>query len=306
MIKGRPSSARGEKQLSVVLLTYNEEVNLPTALKSLDALDADIYVVDSGSRDRTRDIARAAGAYVYEHPFESQSAQLNWAVDSLPISTPWMMRLDADEWLTAELASELKTLLPDLPDDLTGLEINRRVFFWGRWIRHGGFYPSWLLRVWRTGAARCEQRWMDEHMVVSHGRVIKLKNDFVDENRKGLTFWTDKHNRYADREIKDLLTPAIGETRGQPGGQAGRRRWAKQNLYARCPLFWRALLYWFYRYIILLGFLDGKPGMVFHFLQAFWYRLLIDAKIYELDKIRQPKPEVQSLNGPQIHDEAVR
>ncbi len=272
-------------QLSVILLTFNEEANLPAALESIKALNADLFVVDSGSTDRTKEIACAAGAHVLEHAFENHARQLNWALDNLPIRTRWVMRLDADERLTPELGRELAAVLPTLPEDVTGLELNRRVYFWGRWIRHGAYYPSWLLRVWRTGIARCEQRWMDEHMVLSRGRVRRLDHDFIDENHKGLTFWTDKHNRYADREVKDLLGLAAGEGGELPAGQAGRRRWAKEKLYSRCPLFWRAFAYWFYRYVIRLGFLDGTPGLVFHFLQACWYRMLVDAKLYELRRV---------------------
>lgn len=282
------ASRRALKRLSVILLTHNEEANLPAALESIAPLDPEIFIVDSGSTDRTIRIARAAGAVLYEHPFRSQAQQLNWALETLPIRTGWVMRLDADERLTPELAAELATSLPDLPEDVTGLELNRRVYFWGRWIRHGGYYPSWLLRVWRAGAARCEERWMDEHIVLSHGRVARLSHDFIDENHKGLGFWTDKHNRYADREVRDLLAPAEGRSGGRPAGQAGRRRWVKEKLYARCPLFWRALVYWFYRYVIRLGFLDGTAGLVFHFLQGCWYRLLVDAKLYELRHMRRP------------------
>ena len=194
-----------QPMLSVVILTLNEEANLPLALASLRGLNAEVFVVDSGSTDRTLEIARAAGCHVVEHPFESQAHQLNWTLDTLPIGTPWVMRLDADERLTPELAQELADRLPALPDDVTGLLVKRRVYFWGRWIRHGGYYPTWLLRIWRHGRARCEQRWMDEHMVVGGGRTLRLDQDIIDENHKGLTFWTDKHNRYADREVKDLL-----------------------------------------------------------------------------------------------------
>jgi hypothetical protein len=135
----------------------------------------------------------------------------------------------------------------------------------------------WLLRVWRAGAAHCEQRWMDEHMVLSGGRVVSLMRDFIDDNQKVLTFWTDKHNRYADSEVKDLLALASGTDGARPNGQAGRRRWANEKLYAHSPFFWRAFICWIYRYVILLGFLDGRPGLVFHFLQACWYLLLVDA-----------------------------
>jgi glycosyltransferase involved in cell wall biosynthesis len=271
--------------LSVVILTHDEESNLPACLASLRELDAEIFVVDSGSTDRTLAIARDAGCRVVEHPFENYAAQLNWALDRLPVATPWVMRLDADERLTPELARELSARLRDLPDEVTGLLVKRRVYFWGRWIRHGGYYPTWLLRIWRHGRARCEQRWMDEHMIVDRGRTLRLDHDIVDENRKGLTFWTDKHNRYADREVQDLL--ALEEratTAGELGDQPGSRRWLKENLYARSPLLWRAFAYWLYGYVLRLGFLDGRPGLVFHFLQGFWYRFLVDAKLCELKR----------------------
>ena len=278
--------------LSVVILTLNEEANLPVALASLRGLQAEICVVDSGSADRTVAIARGAGCHVVEHPWETYATQMNWALDHLPIVTPWVMRLDADERLTPELAQELSTKLLELPDDVTGLLVKRRVYFWGRWIRHGGYYPTWLLRIWRHGRAHCEQRWMDEHMVVDGGRTLRLHRDIIDENHKGLTFWTDKHNRYADREVNDLLAlRARTRTAGTLDDQPGSRRWLKENLYGRAPLFWRAFGYWFYRYVLRLGFLDGRPGLVFHFLQGFWYRFLVDAKLVERQYAGPPIPE---------------
>jgi hypothetical protein len=129
---------------------------------------------------------------------------------------------------------------------------------------------------------------MDEHMVVHDGHVHKLSHDLVDENRKDLTFWTEKHNRYADRELKDILAGSSSKVEGLVG-QARTRRWLKLNVYSRVPLFSRAFFYWIYRYIFLLGFLDGTAGLIFHFLQGFWYRFLVDAKLYEyrLDSQRQ-------------------
>lgn len=282
--------------LSIILLTKNEEANLPAVLTSLRELNAEIFVVDSGSTDRTVAIAQQAGCQVFEHPFENQAQQLNWALQNLPIQTPWIMRLDADEHLTPELVEELKQVLPQTPDDITGYQLKRRVFFMGRWIRHGGYYPTWLLRIWRTGLGSCEQRNMDEHIVLSRGKIANLQYDIIDENQKGLSFWTDKHNRYADREVKDLLS-VMSDTDDhllQAGqfSQASRRRWVKTNLYARSPLFFRAFLYFLMRYTIGLGFLDGIEGLIFHFLQGFWYRFLVDAKLYEVHK----KKSIASLS----------
>jgi glycosyltransferase involved in cell wall biosynthesis len=274
------SAERVARTLTVLILTKDEEANLPTTLASLAELGATVVVVDSGSTDRTVELARAAGCEVHHHAFTTQAEQVNWALDHLPLDTPWVMRLDADERVTPELVRELRAALPAAPAEVTGYELKRRVYFWGSWIKHGGYYPTWLFRVWRRGTARSEQRWMDEHMVSSGGCVARLGHDIIDENHKGLGFWIDKHNRYADREMKDLLAQRE-EAAGAVAGQAGRRRWLKQNVYARSPLFVRAILYWLFRYFVRLGFLDGLPGLVFHFNQALWYRLLVDAKIHE-------------------------
>ncbi len=272
--------------LSVIILTYNEAANLPTCLASLQSLNAEILIIDSGSSDNTIEIAKQAGCQVFSHPFENHAKQLNWGLENLPISTPWIMRLDADERLTPELVQELKKILPQTPEQITGYQVKRRVFFMGRWIRHGGYYPTWLLRVWRTGLGTCEQRWMDEHIILSQGETADLKYDIIDENQKGLTFWTDKHNRYADREVKDLLGMMVDEQDNvlntNQSSQASQRRWVKKNFYGRSPLFFRAFLYFLMRYIIGLGFLDGTQGLIFHFLQGFWYRFLVDAKLYEI------------------------
>jgi glycosyltransferase involved in cell wall biosynthesis len=278
--------------LSIIILTKNESVNLSMCLASLQSLDADVYIVDSGSTDNTVEIAKEFGCRVFEHSWKNHAAQMNWAIDNLPIKTPWTIRLDADERMTPELIAELKERLPNCHAEISGYQVKRRVFFMGRWIRHGGYYPTWLLRIWRTGLGTCEQLWMDEHIVLSKGKVSNLKYDIIDENRKGLTFWVDKHNRYADSEVKDLLGIKIGEGSNHcqsvaSRSQAGQRRWIKKNLYARSPLFLRAFVYWLLRYTIGLGFLDGIEGLVFHFLQGFWYRFLVDAKLYRLQKINK-------------------
>lgn len=267
--------------LNVIILTHQEELNLPHALCSLKGLDCEVFVVDSGSTDRTVEIARSFGAHVVQHAFESQARQLNWALDTLPLTAPWTLRLDADERLTDELATEISRMLKDAPPEVAGYLIKRRFYFWGRWIRFGGYYPTWLLRLWRTGMARSEEVWMDEHMVMTGGSIGRLKHDLIDENHKGLTFWIDKHNRYSDREVMVIDAGAGESKRRHLGAAVARKRFLKNSLYGRSPLFLRAIGYGMLRYFILLGFLDGKAGFVFHFLQGFWYRLLIDAKIYE-------------------------
>ncbi len=280
--------------LNVIILTHQEELNLPHALRSLQGLDCEVYVVDSGSTDRTAQIAEAFGAKVVTHPFENQARQLNWALDTLPLTASWTLRLDADERLTDALAAEIARVLPGAPAEIAGYLIKRRVYFWGRWIRFGGYYPTWLLRLWRTGMARSEEMWMDEHMMVSGGSIGRLEHDLIDENHKGLTFWIDKHNRYSDREVMASMARSGEVTRQQAGGSVARKRFLKNDVYGRAPLFLRAIAYGILRYFILLGFLDGRAGFVFHFLQGFWYRVVIDAKLYERQLVGRSNNETNA------------
>jgi glycosyltransferase involved in cell wall biosynthesis len=285
-------SGSKKSPVSVIILTYNEGHNIEKCLKSVYKWTEAILIVDSHSTDRTVEIASKYTDKIYQHPFETQAQQFNWALDNLPLVTDWIMRLDADEMVTPELSDEIHDILHTLPSDVNGLYLKRRVYFGGKWIKHGGYYPTWLLRIFRRGKGRCEDRLMDEHIVVTEGKAVQLKNDIIDYNRKGLSFWIDKHNRFATREMLEILAEGSGNhnsnnmsvNASSAGFQQSRKRWLKNNVYLEFPLFLRAFLYFIYRYFFRLGFLDGKEGLIFHFLQGFWYRFLVDAKIYEYQK----------------------
>jgi glycosyltransferase involved in cell wall biosynthesis len=267
-----------ETTLLAVVLTKNEEHDLPACLASLENLATEICVIDSGSTDRTIAIAAEYGARVLSHPFTNHATQFNWALETIPSVAEWVLRLDADERIDGRQREELRAALREAPEDVTGFEVARRIRFLGRELRHGDTYPIWLLRVWRRGAGRCEDTWMDEHIVLRQGTVRRVQGDLIHDIPKDLTEWTAKHNWYASRECEDIT----GRQKAAAlEGQAGTRRWLKQNVYLRLPLFYRAFLYWFYRYFLKLGFLDGRQGLVYHFLQGFWYRFLVDAKLYE-------------------------
>jgi glycosyltransferase involved in cell wall biosynthesis len=272
--------------IDLVVLTYNEEANLGHCLESVRGLARRVFVVDSGSTDGTVELARAAGAQVVTHPFTNQAEQFNWALQSLPLESAWVLRLDADEYLSAELRDEIAATLPALPAEVTGLYLKRRMVFLDRWIRHGGYYPTWLLRLFRQGKAQSELAEMDEHIVLLEGEGRRLRHDFTDHNRKGLSAWLVKHEAYASRQVRVLQRGQREQDTGGVaprffGSQAERKRWLRHKLYGRAPLFTRAFLYFFYRYFMRLGFLDGLPGLVFHFLHAGWYFFYIDAKVYE-------------------------
>jgi glycosyltransferase involved in cell wall biosynthesis len=276
------------KRLSItaIILTKDEEINLPHALESIIHWVQQIIVLDSHSTDTTRAIAEKAGAEVFERDFVNQADQFNWALDNLDVKNEWVLRLDADEVMNTVLWEEIEAALTAAPPDVNGFYLPRRMYFMGRWIKHGGYYPTYLLRLFRRGFARSEERAMDEHIVLSAGQARELENDFKDDNHKDLAWWTEKHNNYSSREAQTVLN-GENATAMQPkwnGYQPERKRWLKQNVYGNLPLFVRPTLYFIYRYFFLLGFLDGKEGLIFHFLQGFWYRFLVDAKVYEMSK----------------------
>lgn len=265
--------------LAVIILTKNEELNLPACLESLRGLPADIFVVDSESTDQTIAIAQEFGCNVLVHPFINHAHQFNWALDNIDTNASWILRLDADERLTSELKSEIAKRLPGLDEKITGIVMKRRFYFLGRWIRHGGMYSILHMRIFRRGMGYCENRWMDEHIQVSGGEVIRFVHDFIDNNANALAFWVQKHNSYALREILDMTS---GSPKGDGAlGPVKIKEQTKKTLYMKLPAYVRAFVYWFVRFFILLGFLDGEEGLIFHFLHAMWYRFLIDANLYE-------------------------
>lgn len=273
--------------LTVVILTKNEKRHITRAISSVSEIADRCVVVDSGSTDCTIELARAAGAEVRENPWVNYATQFNWALDQLPEETKWVLRLDADEIVTGALAQQIKETLPKLGSDTKGVYVSRRMHFLGRPIRWGGLFPIRVLRIFRHGAGQCEDRWMDEHILVD-GATADLSGEIIDDNLNSLTWWTEKHNSYASREVVDLLNLEYGfmahETVADLSGgqQAGVKRWLKERVYARLPGGFRAFAYFIYRYVVRLGFLDGKEGTAFHVLQGFWYRYLVDMKLYEV------------------------
>lgn len=285
--------------LSVLILSFNEEQHIARCINSLLPIAKDIFMVDSYSSDKTVEIAKALGAKVYQNKWPGNHAkQFQWGLNNCPIETEWIMKMDSDEYVLPELATEIQVNIGSLNHEISGIQIKRRVYYMGRWIKHGSYYPIWLLRIWRHKKGRMEQRWMDEHIKLSEGKTIQFENDLVDDNKNNLTWWTEKHNNYATREAVDILNILHGFTQYDEvepkllGSQEQRKRWLKIR-YASLPLFVRPLLYFNWRYFFKLGFLDGKQGLVWHFLQGFWYRFLVDAKIYQMTKIA--KDENKSL-----------
>ena len=275
--------------LTVLILAQNEEKNIVRSICSVKKIAKRILVVDSGSTDRTIELAKQNGAEVVLHsPFVNYATQFNWGLDHTNIDTNWILRLDADEQVTPELAKEMESALEEhSQDDVNGFEVRCRIIFMGRWIRHGGTYPLIIPRLFRRGFGRVEMRKMDEHTLIQ-GKVMRFQNDLIHYDFKGLHEWIDKHNKYSVRECQDYFERKETHEEQMKGNLTGnqrqRKRFLKNGVYYNLPLFLRAHLYFIYRYYIRLGFLDGKEGKIFCFLQAYWYRFLVDAKIYENEK----------------------
>jgi glycosyltransferase involved in cell wall biosynthesis len=292
--------------IAVIILTYNESLHLPRALRYIGGFAQEIFVIDSYSTDDTVEIATTFGARVLQHPFENQAKQFQWAMDHVPVTTEWVMRLDADEIIEPDLSREIVARLHELPLEVTGIYLNRKTIFHDKFIRHGGRYPLKLLRIWRRGKARIEDRWMDEHIYLTEGRAVSFKGGFADHNLLDLTAFTEKHNKYASREALDVVNKRLNLLRTESAPeisaesrvrQAGLKRIIKEKIYNRIPFELSAFGYFLYRYIVRLGFLDGRKGLVYHALQGFWYRFLVGAKVQELER---------ALRGVSTDEEARR
>lgn len=272
--------------VAVIILTKDEKLHIGRCLERLGPLEArQIFVVDCFSTDGTQGIAENHGraervdVSVVEHEWPgNQAAQFNWALDNLPINARWVLRLDADEYLTNDLIAEIKGKLPHIEDGVDGVVLKRRhVVGWlnNRWIKRG-MYPTRILRFFRTGRGRGDMKVMDEHIVVN-GRVVEFENDFVDHSLISFQAWKNKHRSYAKREAQSFLS----------GERSTGEKAAKKDVYYKLPPYFRAVAYFCIRYFLKLGFLEGLPGFRWHFWQGLWYRCLVDREIGRMKRERR-------------------
>lgn len=265
--------------LTVIILTFNEEDNLAQALKSVCGWAEYVYILDSFSTDQTLNIARSFPCQVFQNPFVNYGSQRNFAITKLPVCTEWIFFLDADEYLTEPLKREIEEKLPHTV--YQGFYIKRRFYFMGRWIKYGGYYPTWILRLFQKTRARVVRE-INEHVQIE-GSTDFLEHDFVDSNRKGIGHWIEKHNRYADFEAQQLHNNTRRcEYARFWGTQAQKKQWIRDYVWSPfLPPLIRPFLYFIYRYFFRFGFLDGKEGFIYHFLQGLWFQFLIDVKYLE-------------------------
>jgi glycosyltransferase involved in cell wall biosynthesis len=268
--------------VTAIILTLNEEKNIEECIKSIQPIVKRIVVVDSFSTDNTVALARSLGAEVLQNKWVNYSTQFIYALEHANVQTKWVLRIDADERFTKRSAEELERLTSEHDqDNVNGIVVRFEVNFMGKRLRHGGIYPLKVLRVFKTGKAKIEVRNMDEHMTLTEGKSVEMKNDCLHQDFKSLHDWIDKHNKYSDREVLDYFNREEAQDSSSLSKGARFKRFVKFKIYYKLPMGMRAHLYYWYRYYFKLGFLDGKEGKIFAFLQAYWYRFLVDAKIHE-------------------------
>jgi len=273
--------------ISVIFLTFNDEKLIQEGLNSVADWVDEIYVVDSGSTDKTLEIVKGYTDKIVSHPFENYAAQRNWAQKNLTLANEWVFHIDADERATPELRISIEKLFKQKSlKEIDGVMFPRRTVFMGRWIRYGGHYPVYHMRLYRKHKGHCEERLYDQHFT-NEGKVIRMSGDLIDVISTSLESWTLRHVRWAGLEVQQQMRQAspTGINNNLIGTAIEQRRWLKSNVFGRLPLFFRVFAYFFYRYILRFGFLDGVEGLVFHFLQGFWFRFYIDARLWEAQHV---------------------
>lgn len=287
--------------ITAIILTKNESMNIAECINSIKGFAERVIVIDSGSTDNTVDIAKKLGADVHFHIFENYARQFNWALDNTKISTRWVIRLDADERFTPALCKEIEEniVLHD-DDEINGFTLEAWMYFMGKRLNYGGTKKRKLM-VFKYGIGRIEDRKMDEHTILSEGKSIALKERFLHYDFKNIDYFISKLNWYATREMQDYFTYKENiqckekETLSDKKIQSTRKK--KFEVYYKVPSFIRSILLFIYFYIFKLGFLDGKEGYIYHFLYSFWYRTLVDSKIYEQNKTQNPFVETGDLKA---------
>ena len=278
--------------ISAIVLTYNEELHIRRCLENLLELTDQIFIIDCFSTDKTVEIAKEIGSSVIQHEWPgNQAEQFNWALDHCPIRTSWILRLDADEYLYPDTIQEIKEKIPVLPADVTSLSLSRARIWMGKRINFGTG-DIILKRIFRTKTGYSEIRLMDEYIVTTYGKDQMLRGMFADDNINDMMHWTRKHLDYAAREATMLLSNEyhLSKESNKNSDESAKRK--QKKAYSTFPLFWRAFAYFIYRYFLRLGFLEGKEGFCWHFFQGLWYRMLVDATIFEVKKRCGNDPEV--------------
>ncbi len=269
-------------KLTVVILTYNEEIHIARAIRNVLNWADKVIVLDSYSQDKTVEIAKELAAEVIFRKFDDYKHQRLHAIEYCKPITEWMLFLDADEYLLEESKVEIKNKI-NQKNNIAGYYVPRRFIFMKKWIRYGGYYPCYLMRLFKPEKASIYGA-VNEHILID-GEVAKLKYDVVDHNLKDIASWVHKHDKYTDLESLRLWQAKNSQKKKNYFSSLMRlegKDWIRENIWNYLPLLIKPFFYFVYRYFIRFGFLDGKAGFIYHLLQGWWYYFMIDVKYIEM------------------------
>ena len=270
--------------ITAIILTYNEEKHIRRCILSIKKFVKKIIIIDSFSTDKTIEIAKKFKVKVYKHKFINQAKQINWALRKIKFQTSWILRIDADEYLTKELRKDVTTHINTLNSNYDGISFNRVIKFLNKEIHYGGTSPHKTLRIWKNRKGRCENAWMDEQIIVK-GKIFHLNQNLIDENLNDLKWWKLKHRNYAKREAISFLHNKKNKNKSKFKKKlknVRKRKYLKEKIYYKLPIFLRPLLFFLYSLIFKLGIITGWQGLVFYYYQTLWFRLLVDINIFKL------------------------
>ncbi len=270
---------------TAIIMTKNEEKNIVACLDSMKNFAKRCVVIDCGSTDRTVELAEDNGADVYFHEFEYYAKQFNWGIENCDITTEWIIRLDADERFPEDLRAEIETLISKHKNDgMNGITIEADLIFMGRCMKHGMSNKRKMM-LFKKRYGCIEDRRRDAHSIISEGFSVDCKKKFLHYDFKNLDNYIKRYNWYATREMQDYVDYVRGQSSNvETDEEIQKTRKKKFGFYYKMPSYLRAWMLFIYAYIFRLGFLDGKEGLVYLFLECYWYRLLVDAKIAEYQK----------------------
>jgi glycosyltransferase involved in cell wall biosynthesis len=277
--------------ITVVIPTRNEIKHIQRSVESALKITSNVVVVDSASTDGTIELAESLGVKIFQYEWTSSSSfssKMNYILNELPITTTWIIRLDADEYFMNNCIRHLAEMLCKLSQEVNGVTLIRRIHFLGRWMKHSNEYPKTSMRITRKGYAHYEERWLDEHVELTNGVSMNFPLDIVDDNKSNITEWVNKHNHYSIKEAIELINQEIGlfnrNTLISNLDKNAQKKKREKYFYNRLPRYWRAFFFFCYRYFFKFGFLDGKEGFLWNFFQCWWYRTLADTKVNEIYK----------------------
>jgi len=264
-------------------------------LYSISKLNATIIVVDSFSTDNTVEIAESFGCKILQHVFVNHPSQWDYALKNAGIDTPWTIGLDADQVVTEHLANELLAFKnSDIPAEFDGIYFNRQSYFQGKRLKYGTYKNFYQLKMFKTGIGYSDTNENMDHRFIVPGKTIIWKKGILKEDNLkeyDINFWIQKHIKYSDLVAHEEYERMIGlrklSQKARLNGNKDQKVLFFKKIWWQLPLFVRPTLYFIYRFIFRLGILENRSGRIFHYLQGFWFRYLVDIKLYELKKKKQ-------------------